>query len=142
MVIEDDPDVLKATLRSLRRLGYEVISGGDGSKTLDIVSKLDTPIDLIVSDVVLPNGNNGPDLADAITQQCGGVKVLLMTGYAAEEVLRLTNGDQKYPLLRKSFAYMIFAKLIELFNNSGVHVSSHYKTISPSKRLPDVKFPC
>jgi DNA-binding NtrC family response regulator len=103
MVIEDDPEVLEVITMTLNNMGYEVIEGGDGSNAINIALAQDSNIDLLLTDVVLPNGINGPDMADAIIQIWGNMKVLLMSGYAQSEILRTTNEDLRYPLIQKPF---------------------------------------
>jgi PAS domain S-box-containing protein len=103
MVIEDDPEVLEVITLTLNNMGYEVIEGGDGSNAINVSLAQDSSIDLLLTDVVLPNGINGPDMADAIVQIWGNMKVLLMSGYAQSEILRTTNEDLRYPLIQKPF---------------------------------------
>jgi DNA-binding NtrC family response regulator len=103
MVIEDDADVREVMVTGLERLGYEVIDGGDGANALKIAEDRDLAIDLLLTDVVLPHGNSGPDLAAALAKQWRQMKVLMMTGYAESHILRPTNQDLKPPLIQKPF---------------------------------------
>jgi DNA-binding NtrC family response regulator len=112
MVIEDDPDVRDVTTAALVKLGYEVIDGGDGSKALLIGYDQKESIDLLLTDVVLPHGNNGPDLADALSRKWQQMKVLMMAGYAEHDILRTTNEDLKHPLIQKSFRTVDLSKQI------------------------------
>ena len=80
-LIEDDVDVREVTMTMLSDLGYEVIDGGDGTGALQ---KLDGSgkVDLLLTDIVLPNGHSGPDLAKKARGEHANLKILYMTGYA------------------------------------------------------------
>jgi DNA-binding NtrC family response regulator len=58
---------------------------------------------LLLTDVVLPGGNNGPDLAEALSRKWRDMKILLMTGYAERDVLHNNDDVLKYPLIQKPF---------------------------------------
>jgi len=81
LVVEDDPDVRYVTDWMLRKLGYETLQAGDGPAALDLL-KRHQAIDLMFSDVVMPKGMSGMQLAAAALQFRPGLKVLLTTGYS------------------------------------------------------------
>jgi nitrogen-specific signal transduction histidine kinase/ActR/RegA family two-component response regulator len=85
LVVEDDPDVRGLAVSILKRLDYRVVEAQDGRAALEILQKPE-PIDLILTDVVLPGGLSGPEL---VTQGKGyqpAVRVLFMSGYATDVV--------------------------------------------------------
>jgi CheY-like chemotaxis protein len=81
LVVEDEPDVRLVVVAFLEDIGYIVLEAGDGAAGLNIVNST-ARIDLLVSDVGLPGGMNGRQLADAARQRRPGLKVLLITGYS------------------------------------------------------------
>ena len=81
LVVEDEPAVRMIILEVLSDLGYTLIEAADGRAGLHILESR-TPVDLLVTDVGLPGGMNGRQLADAARQQRPGLKVLFITGYA------------------------------------------------------------
>jgi len=81
--VEDEPAVRKLVITILTNLGYQVVAAEDGLQALLTLETLDS-LDLLLSDVVLPGGLSGRGLAQKIAQQRPDVKVLLMSGYAAE----------------------------------------------------------
>jgi signal transduction histidine kinase len=84
LVVEDESGVRKACTRILGRAGYGVIEASDGALAL---SKLDgQEIDLLLTDVVMPGGMSGRDLARQIEQLRPGVPVLFMSGYNADAI--------------------------------------------------------
>ncbi len=81
LVVEDEPPVRMVVVDVLADLGYAVLEAGDGRSGLHILDSI-AHIDLLLTDVGLPGGMNGRQLADAARQQRPDLKVLFMTGYA------------------------------------------------------------
>ncbi len=80
LVVEDDPDVRSLVISLLQRLSYNILEAGDGTEALAAL-QVSSRIDLLLSDVVLPGGMSGPDLAEQVTDRYPGIKVLFMSGY-------------------------------------------------------------
>lgn len=113
MIIEDDPDVRESMSAALTRMGYEVIDGGDGSDAIKIALSQEQGIDFLLTDVVLPHGQNGPDLASDISVGWPQMKVLLMTGYAENEILQTTKEDLMFPVIQKPFQLKVLGQKIQ-----------------------------
>jgi CheY-like chemotaxis protein len=80
LVAEDQPEV-RAVIRSLlTRRGYHVIVASNGAEALRLATRQVRPIDLLITDVVMP-GINGPDLAAALQSMRPGLRVLFASGY-------------------------------------------------------------
>lgn len=92
LVVEDNPNVLAYAVEVLSELGYRVLSAADARQALDILHG-DEPIDLMFSDVVMPGGMNGVQLAVEARRARPGLKVLLTSGYAASAL----SGDHALP---------------------------------------------
>ena len=90
LVVEDDQDVLTVTAESLRELGYQVVTAVDAAGALKIL-RGDQPIDLLFSDVIIPGGTNGAQLAVTARHVRPELKVLLGSGYTAA-ALSLEHG--------------------------------------------------
>jgi len=99
LVVDDDPQVLEATTRLLKQIGYKVLEAGDGPSALDVLQQHDD-IDLVFSDVVMPIGVSGIDLAEDINRDHKGIKVLLASGYPINEI------DQD-GMLRSRFGFLL-----------------------------------
>jgi signal transduction histidine kinase/CheY-like chemotaxis protein len=82
LLVEDDEDVLAVTAESLQELGYQVLTAVTAAKALDIL-RSDQPVDLLFSDVVIPGGADGVQLAVEARRVRPQLKVLLTSGYAA-----------------------------------------------------------
>jgi CheY-like chemotaxis protein len=87
MIVEDDPFVRSYAIMRLESLGYSVISAVDGA---DALQKLRAGIhaDILFTDIVMPGGINGWELADLARQLRPGLPVLLTSGYALETLAK------------------------------------------------------
>ena len=110
LVIEDDPEVREVTISILDGLGYETLDGGDGSEVEELMGNGKGSIDLVLTDVVLPGGMTGPDIAERIKNKYAETKVLLMTGYAEGDVILSDGRHLKFPLINKPFEVTDLAK--------------------------------
>jgi PAS domain S-box-containing protein len=80
LVAEDDPQVLATAIETLSDLGYQVVKATDGPSALAVVQN-GTSIDLLFTDVVMPGGMRGPDLARRVRGLHPDVPVLYTSGY-------------------------------------------------------------
>ncbi|HTT79973.1 MAG TPA: PAS domain S-box protein [Stellaceae bacterium] len=80
LVVEDDPEVLQVTVESLRGIGYEVLTAPDGSSALAVLQR-EGRIDILFTDIVMPRGMNGIELARTALQLRPQLRVLLASGY-------------------------------------------------------------
>jgi two-component system, cell cycle sensor histidine kinase and response regulator CckA len=83
LVVEDDPLVRKAAIRSLSAAGYRVIVAGSGREALEVAAREKHAFDLLLTDVIMP-GQNGRELADELRRSRPDLRVLYMSGYAHE----------------------------------------------------------
>ncbi|MBK9407017.1 MAG: response regulator [Gemmatimonadetes bacterium] len=83
LLVEDDGDVRASTARALRRAGYVVLDAGDGEEALQLVAARPTPVDLVVTDVVMPR-LGGAELARRLQQRWPELPVLFMSGYPGD----------------------------------------------------------
>jgi PAS domain S-box-containing protein len=81
LLVDDEEDVRRAASEHLRDLGYQVLEAEDGLSALHVQDGL-TRLDLLVTDVGLPNGMNGRQVAEAVRQRWPGLPVLFITGYS------------------------------------------------------------
>ena len=85
LVVEDDPIVRKIPARILRDQGYEVVEAGNGKEAIDHL-KVEPTFDLLFTDVVLPGGLNGVEIAEAAKRLKPDIKVLYTSGYVRDTV--------------------------------------------------------
>ena len=94
LVIDDEPTVRMLISELLADLGYAVIEAPDGPAGLKVLDS-NARIDLLITDVGLPGGMNGRQVADAARATRPDLKVLFITGYAENSVIgkkRLADG--------------------------------------------------
>jgi PAS domain S-box-containing protein len=102
LVVEDNPDVRGLVLRQLRDLGYEVIEAANGPQALKILDD-GAAIDLLFTDVVMPGGMTGRQLAEAAKTRRPNLKTLFTSGYTEDSILRLGKLDPGVRLLSKPY---------------------------------------
>jgi two-component system, cell cycle sensor histidine kinase and response regulator CckA len=87
LLVEDEESVRKMALISLQMHGYKVLTATDGKDALQIMQTYGEPLDLVLTDVIMPNVS-GPELARNLQVQFPQVKVLFMSGYTDDAVVR------------------------------------------------------
>jgi signal transduction histidine kinase/PleD family two-component response regulator len=102
LVVEDDAAVLSLTSEMLGGMGYKVITASDGVQALRILQSNDA-INLIFTDVVMPGGKTGVQLAAEAHRMRPEVKVLLASGYTGEALNHHKPHDVDLPLIAKPF---------------------------------------
>jgi len=103
LVVEDEAMVRDLTLEVLKESGYTVISAERPDDALRICSQNEGPIDLLLTDVVMP-GMSGLELAERLKPERPKMKVLYVSGYTADAVARRGMSDPKTAFLQKPFA--------------------------------------
>jgi CheY-like chemotaxis protein len=102
LVVEDDSGVLALTSEMLNELGYQVITASDAKSALEVLQR-EPKIDLVFTDVVMPGGQTGIQLATAAREMRPGIKVLLTSGYTGEALARHQPAEFNLPLIPKPF---------------------------------------
>ena len=87
LLVEDEEQVRTIALNILRRQGYQVISAQNAGEALLICERHPGTIDLLLTDVVMPQ-MSGPELAKRLTVTRPGMKVLCMSGYTDDSIVR------------------------------------------------------
>ncbi len=103
LVVEDDEDVRQVTLDLLSSLGYEVMEAEDGRLALKVLGKDSGSVDLVFSDVIMPSGMSGVDLANELRRNYQHIKVLLTSGYPEKVIDKAGIDDTGITVLRKPF---------------------------------------
>jgi len=101
LLVEDEPMVRSVAERALTRHGYTVITADNGEDALQVLAKGE-PIDLLISDVVMP-GMDGPTMVREARESRPDLKILFMSGYA-EEQLRKSIDIENVNFLPKPFS--------------------------------------
>lgn len=110
LLVEDEPNVRRVVRQQLIDLGYPVIEAENGSQALELVENV-PDIALVLSDVIMPGGINGRQLASRILEERPAVRVILMSGYA-EASSDARSGS--LPLLSKPFSRQDLIRALRL----------------------------
>jgi signal transduction histidine kinase len=102
LVVEDDPGVLEVAVATLRDLGYRILVAHDGREALAFLER-DEPIDLLFTDIVMPNGISGVALARAARKLRQDLKVLLTSGYTLQTASPEYGGAREFPVIGKPY---------------------------------------
>jgi len=117
MVVDDEPTVRMLVAEILHELGYQCIEASDGAAGLKLLQS-EARIDLLVTDVGLPGGMNGRQMADAARLERPDLKVLFITGYAENAVVGNGHLDPGMHVMTKPFGMeALGSRIRELIEN-------------------------
>jgi CheY-like chemotaxis protein len=102
LLVEDEATLRQLAARALRARGFKVLLAADGAEALRILEIHRKPIDLLVTDVVMPN-MDGRELADRLRARMPDLKVLFLSGYMDDALLRRGVFEANETLLQKPF---------------------------------------
>ncbi len=102
LLAEDDHAVRQVAEALLRRHGYDVTVAEDGEAALALVEQYGAAVDLVLTDVVMPR-MNGRELAERIRRRFPGVRILFVSGYTDDDILRRGVQANQVDLLEKPF---------------------------------------
>jgi PAS domain S-box-containing protein len=111
LVVDDEPDLLETATTYLNEMGYTTYQAHDGASALEVIEQ-NADLDLIVTDIVMPGGMNGVELAQKVRQRLPHVKLIYSSGFPADALtdksLHLADG----PLLQKPYERVGFGAVV------------------------------
>lgn len=113
LAVEDEPAVLAAVVENLSDLGYHVLSAKDAAEALDLLQG-DVRVDVLFSDVVMPGGMNGVQLAVEAGRLRPGLRVVLTSGYTNEALEGEHDIPINVPVLTKPYRREELARLLKV----------------------------
>jgi PAS domain S-box-containing protein len=120
LVVEDDDALRAYTIEVLSELGYRIIAAPSAVAALDILDR-GPQIDLLFTDVVMPGGVNGRQLADEAVRRRPGLRVLFTTGYTRNAIVHHGRLDPGVQMIGKPFSFdELGAKIRELLDDRSV----------------------
>ena len=112
LVVEDDANVREITLKRLEGLGYAVTDAQSGPQAIELLRR-EGPVDLVFSDIAMPGGMTGYDIARWLSANQPAVKVVLATGYdSGHRVSEQQRDDLKLRVLNKPYSRSQLAQAI------------------------------
>jgi two-component system cell cycle sensor histidine kinase/response regulator CckA len=103
LLVEDEEGLRSLNARGLRSRGYTVIEASNGLEALDALEERDGAIDLVVSDVVMPE-MDGPTLLRKMRGRNPDLKIIFVSGYAEDAFAKSLEENEKFDFLAKPFA--------------------------------------
>ncbi len=118
LLVEDEPNVRRVVRQQLIDLGYPVIEAEDGQQALAMVDQI-IDVAIVVSDVIMPGGLNGRQLAEAVLDRRPAMRIVLMSGYTDETDTGEAGGASDLPVLAKPFARQDLARALQRAKREG-----------------------
>jgi len=119
LLVEDEPGVRKLVRQMLAQQGYQVLEAAGGADSLALVERYPGRIDVLLTDVVMPQ-MNGRELAERLTALRPGLKVMYMTGYTEDAVVREGISSADVVCLQKPFLPETLARKVrEVLDRRG-----------------------
>jgi CheY-like chemotaxis protein len=112
LVVDDEPSIRMLVVEVLEELGYLAIEARDGPTALKLLQSVPS-VDLLITDLALPGGINGRELAERARALRSELRVLFITGYAENAVISNGQLQPGVQLLHKPFAVQVLANLIK-----------------------------
>lgn len=119
LVVEDEPKLRKVAVKMLERLGLCSIQAENAKDALELLAT--NHPDVLFTDIELPGGMSGTDLAEAVHKLDPTIKILFTTGYAREAVLHERWLEEKVPWLLKPYSHVDLARELTALLASTVH---------------------
>jgi PAS domain S-box-containing protein len=102
LVVEDEDGVRRLTERILAKAGYRILTAPSGREALELCANAETQVDLLLTDVVMPE-MLGPELAERATTVRPGLRVLYMSGYSHQMLARREVAEHDVAFVEKPF---------------------------------------
>jgi signal transduction histidine kinase len=119
LVVEDDNTLRAYTVELLKDLGYRIFDASTGAAALDIVER-ESDIDLLFTDVMIPGGMNGRQVADEAVRRRPGLNVLFTTGYTRNAIVHHGRLDADVELIGKPYSPAeLGAKIRSILDRNG-----------------------
>jgi CheY-like chemotaxis protein len=113
LLVEDESSILRMTRMMLERMGYSVLPAGAPAEAVETARNHKGPIDLLMSDVVMPE-MNGRELAGKIVELYPGIRLLFMSGYTADVIAHQGVLEEGVAFIQKPFSMAGLANKLRL----------------------------
>ena len=118
LVVEDEEVVRDLSCRILRSLGYRVLEAANGKEALELVAKCNGRIDLVFTDVVMPQ-MGGPEMVENLLEMRPGIKVIYTSGFTESTIVERGVALGKVRLIQKPFTRELLAQRIRRTRDEG-----------------------
>jgi PAS domain S-box-containing protein len=111
LLVEDEPDLLAAASELFRSIGYELVTASNGLDAIDILMQR-PEINILFSDIVLPHGISGLELARLVREQYPKIKIVLTSGYPITTLRREHGEPSEFTFIDKPYRLADLAKAL------------------------------
>ena len=111
LFVEDEQAMHSVAHFILQRAGYTILTAANGTLALDVAARHSGPIDLLVTNVVMP-GMGGRQLAESLRQTRPNLRVLFVSGYTEDAAFRKGIADRKHAFLQKPYTFNVLTRKI------------------------------
>ncbi len=123
LIVEDEPVLREMARDILKEYGYEVLEAATGKEALDIWRKSFKEIDLVLTDMVMPEGISGVDLAECLLEDRPDLKIIFSSGYSSGEINDELLTRSHAIFLQKPYTHAILGRTVrEFLDRDGVTV--------------------
>jgi PAS domain S-box-containing protein len=112
LVVEDEPAVREIMTHVLRNHGYHVLEAADGPEAIGMWSEKGQDVDLLVTDIVMPNGLKGNVLADRLKADKASLKVIFSSGYSSDFATEAAPLDEQFSFLEKPYKPEVLVRAV------------------------------
>lgn len=103
LVVEDEPSVRKLACATLQRAGFQVIEAGDGPHALEVWTERKNEVDLLLTDMIMPNGITGGELAHLLLRERPDLPVIYASAYSMELTVPNFLETERQAFLQKPY---------------------------------------
>ncbi|WP_428376957.1 PAS domain S-box protein [Lichenicoccus sp.] len=118
LVVEDDPDVLEIAVAAVESFGYKVHAARDGAEALAILLS-EKPVDLLFTDVVMPKGLSGVDLARDARLLQPEIPVLMASGYPREAMQERKDDNENMAFIAKPYTLSALSEKLDVMTRNA-----------------------
>ena len=112
LIVEDESVLREMTRDILRECGYKILEAASGKEALQMAHQLTEKIDLLLTDMVMPEGVSGVNLAEQLLAGQPGLKIIFTSGYTADEVSPAVLARTRAHFLQKPYSHAGLAKAV------------------------------
>ncbi len=112
LVVEDEPSVCELACSALQKHGYKVIRAADGPEAIQAWERSSAPVDLLLTDMVMPSGMSGGELAKKLQAKYPQLKIIYTSGYSPEIIHEDSLRPNEINFLPKPYDLQALLKIV------------------------------
>jgi CheY-like chemotaxis protein len=112
LIVEDEPVLRDLAHIILQEAGYNILEAGSGREALEVWKQHQHSIDLVLTDMVMPEGVSGMDLAEALLATKPSLRIIFASGYSMDDLDPAIVRDGRATFLQKPYTHVSLAKAV------------------------------